>query len=260
MVDFAYADQYDFPRLLEIMRLLRAPGGCPWDAEQTHDSIRRNRLEEAYEVCEAIDLRDDVLLCEELGDVLLQVVFHARMAEEAGVFSIDDVIDGICQKLIIRHPHVFGDAQAHTAGEVLSRWEEIKQETKGQESQSAAMQSVARSLPALTRAEKVQKKAAKVGFDWPEVSGALDKLSEEQTELREALAGRGDPEEELGDLLFSAVNAARLSGIDPERALEKATEKFITRFTKVEQAAGELGKSLREMDLAEMDRLWEQVK
>ena len=190
MVDFQYKDSYGVKDLEEIVRLLRAPGGCPWDAEQTHQSIRRNFLEEAYEAVEAIDEGSPEHLKEELGDVLLQVVFHALMEQEAGRFDLDAVADGICKKLIFRHPHVFGTAAADTSEEVLVNWEALKRQEKGQQTTADAMDAVARSLPALWRADKLQSKAAKAGFEFADVSGALDKLDEETRELREA-AERG---------------------------------------------------------------------
>jgi len=260
MVDLVSKKSYDCNDLIEIVRILRAPGGCPWDAEQTHQSIRRNFLEEAYEVVESIDENSPEHLKEELGDVLLQVVFHACMAQEDGWFDLNDVADGICKKLIYRHPHVFGDVSVQSTGEVLANWEELKRKEKGQASNADAVDAVARSLPALWRAEKVQKKAAKCGFDWDDVSGAADKLSEEADELRRALAGDGDPVEELGDLLFAAVNTARFLKTDPEDCLNAATDKFAARFRKVEQAAAAQGKRLEDMTLAEMDKLWDEVK
>ena len=258
MVDFQYKDSYDVRDLEEIVRILRAPGGCPWDAEQTHESIRRNFLEEAYEAVEAIDEKNPDHLKEELGDVLLQVLFHARMEQEAGRFNLDDVADGVCKKLIYRHPHVFGDVSVTGTGEVLTNWEELKRKEKGQATNTDALEAVARSLPALWRAEKVQKKAKKAGFDWPEVSGALDKLSEELEELRQAAAQGTNVAEELGDLLFSAVNVSRFLGVDCEDALNQATDKFIGRFRKVEEQAGE--RPMTEMTLAELDQLWERAK
>jgi tetrapyrrole methylase family protein/MazG family protein len=240
--------------------MLRSENGCPWDREQNHKSIRRNLLEEAYEVAEAIDEEDSEHLREELGDLLLQVIFHAVMEEEAGRFDLDGVADLICKKLIRRHPHIFGDDEADTADEVLDRWDEIKRRERGQTTQSESMTTVARSLPALWRAEKVQSKARKAGFDWPDVSGALDKLSEEVEECRQAAAGKGDPEEELGDLLFSAVNVSRFFKVDPETALSKACDKFIARFRGVERLAAEQGKELSDMSLEEMDGLWDEVK
>lgn len=260
MVNFDCKERYDFFDLVEIVRLLRSPGGCPWDREQTHESIRRNILEEAYEAAEAIDTGNAELLCEELGDVLMQVVFHARMEEEAGGFSMDSVTDGICRKLISRHPHVFGDLSVSGSEEVLVNWDQLKRKEKGQATTTSAMDSVARSLPALWRAEKIQSKAAKLGFDWPDVQGALDKLEEEVRELKSAAAGAGDPEEELGDLLFSAVNTSRFLGVDPEAALGSACDKFISRFRYVESAAARSGKNLSAMTLSEMDRLWDEAK
>ncbi len=260
MVDFQYKDSYGVKDLEEIVRILRAPGGCPWDAEQTHQSIRRNFLEEAYEAVEAIDEGSPEHLEEELGDVLLQVVMHARMEQEAGRFDLDGVADGICKKLIYRHPHVFGDVAVSGTGEVLSNWEALKRKEKGQATNTDALEAVARALPALWRAEKVQKKARKAGFDWPDVSGALDKLSEELEELKTAAAEGTNVEEELGDLLFSAVNAARFLKVDPEDALNGATDKFIGRFRKVEAQAAAQGKAMEDMGLEELDTLWERAK
>ena len=260
MVDFQYKDSYGVKDLEEIVRILRAPGGCPWDAEQTHQSIRRNFLEEAYEAVEAIDEGSPEHLEEELGDVLLQVVMHARMEQEAGRFDLDGVADGICKKLIYRHPHVFGDVAVSGTGEVLSNWEALKRKEKGQATNTDALEAVARALPALWRAEKVQKKARKAGFDWPDVSGALDKLSEELEELKTAAAEGTNVAEELGDLLFSAVNAARFLKVDPEDALNGATDKFIGRFRKVEAQAAAQGKAMEDMGLEELDTLWERAK
>ena len=260
MVDFVHESSYTWPELLSLMALLRSEQGCPWDREQTHKSIRQNLLEEAYEVCEAIDNDDQALLCEELGDLLLQVVFHARMSQEAGSFTIADVIDGLCRKLVTRHPHVFGDTRVGDSAEVLRRWEEIKGYTKGFNTVRDAMSAIAKSLPALMRAEKIQKKAQKVGFDWPDVDGAWDKIAEETAELRQALRSGGDVEGELGDLLFSVVNVSRLIKIDPERALEKTCEKFIRRFGGMERAARSRGHTLNELSLSEMEELWEHEK
>ncbi len=260
MVDFEYKQHYTVKDLEEIVRILRAPGGCPWDAEQTHESIRRNFLEEAYEAVEAIDEGSAEHLREELGDVLLQIVLHARMEEEQGRFDLNGVADGICQKLIYRHPHVFGDVKVSGTGEVLSNWEDLKRKEKGQKTNTDALSAVARSLPALWRAEKVQKKAKKAGFDWPDVSGALDKLSEEIEELKTAVAEGSNIEEELGDLLFSAVNVSRFVKVDTEQALTKATDKFIDRFRKVEGQAKAEGRPMEEMSLAELDALWERAK
>lgn len=260
MVDFQYKDSYGVKDLEEIVKLLRAPGGCPWDAEQTHQSIRRNFLEETYEAVEAIDEGSAAHLQEELGDVLLQVALHAEMERELGHFDLDGVADGVCKKLIFRHPHVFGDVEVSGTGEVLSNWEVLKRQEKGQSTHTDALEAVARALPALWRAEKVQKKAKKAGFDWPEVSGALDKLSEEVAELRAAIAQGTNVEEELGDVLFSAVNVSRFVGADPEQALHGACDKFIARFRQVEEQAALEGANLEAMRLEELDRLWEQAK
>lgn len=260
MVSFFSKDSYDVSDLREIVRILRAPGGCPWDREQTHESIRRNFIEEAYEAAEAIDEQNPDHLREELGDVLLQVVLHAQMEEEEGRFDLNDVADGICKKLIYRHPHIFGDVTASNSEEVLRNWDALKRIEKGQASYADTMDAVAGSLPALMRAEKVQKAAGKVGFDWPDVSGALDKLHEELSELTRAVNEETNIAEELGDLLFSAVNAARLLTLDAEELLHAATYKFSARFRKMEALAAAQGRALAEMTLAEMDKLWDEGK
>ncbi len=260
MVDFTFKEKYTYEDLLEIMRILRCPEGCVWDREQDHKSIRRSFIEETYEAVEAIDNDDPVLLQEELGDVLLQVVFHAQIEAEAGRFTMDDVADGICKKMIYRHPHVFGSVEVKNSDDVLTNWDALKQKEKHQKSTTETLESVARSLPGLIRAEKVQHKAAKVGFDWDEVSGALDKVREETAEVACAIDGDGDPSEELGDLLFAVVNVARFLKTDPEDAINRTTDKFIRRFAQVEQAAKDAGRSLSEMSLAEMDTLWDAAK
>ena len=260
MVDFTFKEKYTYEDLLEIMRILRCPEGCVWEREQDHKSIRRSFIEETYEAVEAIDNDDPVLLQEELGDVLLQVVFHAQIEAEAGRFTMDDVADGICKKMIYRHPHVFGSVEVKNSDEVLTNWDALKQKEKHQKSTTETLESVARSLPGLIRAEKVQHKAAKVGFDWDEVSGALDKVREETAEVARAIDGDGDPSEELGDLLFAVVNVARFLKTDPEDAINRTTDKFIRRFAQVEQAAKDAGRSLSEMSLAEMDALWDAAK
>ncbi len=257
MLDFKSKEKYDFYDLLRIMDILRGEGGCPWDREQTHESIRKNFIEEVYEVCEAIDLKDNRLMCEELGDVLLQVVFHADMAEDEGAFDIGDVCDGVCKKLILRHPHIFGQAEAHTSAEVLDKWEAIKSVEKGHKTYSDGVRSVAKSLPALMYAEKVQKKAAKAGFDWPDIGGALDEGDEEKRELIRAMNGDGDAAEELGDLLFAVVNAARFLDVAPEEALERASRKFADRFCLMESLAD---RDLAELSLDEMEALWQRAK
>lgn len=262
MVDFKQKEKYDINDLLEIMRYLRAPGGCPWDAEQTHESIRKNLIEETYEVVEAIDKKDSDMLLEELGDLLMQVVFHAQMEEEKGVFNFDDVADGVCKKLIERHPHVFGEVEVSGVDDVLDNWDAIKRRKKGQKKGSEPMLSVPRELPALMRAAKIQQKASAVGFDWPDVSGAYDKIIEETQELRKAVESgvQDDVIEELGDLLFSVVNVSRFLKCDAEEALTAASDKFINRFIRVEQLAKENGVDMEKASLEELDRLWNIVK
>ena len=257
MVNFQRMDRYDMDALIRIMELLRAPEGCPWDWEQTHQSIRRNMLEEAYEVAETIDAMDYEHMKEELGDVLLQVVFHSSMANSAGQFNLNDVVDGVCKKLVFRHPHLFGDVQADDSQGALNAWEAAKQVEKGQKSATDTLDAVARSLPALMRAEKIQSKAAKAGFDWKEIGPALDKLSEEVEELKKAVAEHSNVEEELGDVLFAAVKVGRFAGKDSELALHATCEKFIRRFEKVENRCP---KAMKDMELEELAALWEQAK
>lgn len=260
MVNFTRKPRYGYEDLLEIIRLLRSPEGCPWDKVQTHASIRRGLLEEAYEVAEAIDLDDAGLLQEELGDVMMQVVFHADIEKDRGRFTMEDVVDGVIKKLLYRHPHVFGSAHEDSPESVLISWDQLKRAEKGQATTGEAMEAVARSLPGLWRAEKLQKKAADAGFDWPDISGALSKLEEEVRELRQAVeTGRG-VEEELGDVLFAAVKVGRFAGIDPEEAVAGTCEKFIHRFRAVEDGAREQGRTLEDMPLEEMTRLWNQAK
>ncbi len=260
MIDFESKDSYGVSDLEDIVAILRAPGGCPWDREQTHQSIRQNMLEEAYEACEAIDQGSAEHLKEELGDVLLQVTLHAQMEKEQGSFTLDDVADGICKKLIFRHPHVFGDVNAQNVDAALNTWDAMKRVEKSQTTYTDTLGSVARSLPALWRAQKVQKKAKKAGFDWPDAQGAVDKLSEELSELKAAMDGDGDVSEELGDLLFACVNVARFVDVEPEVALTAATDKFIARFALVEQKAQALGADMKDLPLARLDKLWDEAK
>jgi len=260
MVDFENKPSYNVYDLKNLMSLLRGPEGCPWDSEQTHESIRRNLLEEAYEAADAIATGDTENLIEELGDVLMQVIFHADIAEKEAQFDLDAIADATCRKLIRRHPHVFGDFKANNGVESLRFWEGIKREEKKQDTTAAAMRSVARSLPALWRAEKVQGKAAKVGFDWPDYTGALEALKTEMEELESAVTGSGDVGEELGDLIFSAVNVARFFGIDPEEALGKTCDKFVTRFARLEDTARSRNLKLEDMTLSEMEELYQQAK
>ncbi len=260
MIDFVRKETYGLKDLEDIVSILRAPGGCPWDKEQTHESLRRGLMEESCEVIEAINEQDPEHLKEELGDVLLQVVFHADIEREAGRFDLEAVADGVCKKLIFRHPHVFGDVSVSGSDEVLVNWDELKREEKHQETYTDTLTSVARSLPALWRAEKVQKKAKKAGFDWDDCSGAVDKLAEELGELREAIDLGTNVTEELGDLMFAAVNVSRFVGTDPEECLNAATEKFISRFARVEALARAQGKDMKDMSLAALDKLWEEAK
>lgn len=257
MVDFQCMDHYNMDDLKRIMELLRSTEGCPWDKEQTHQSIRRNMLEEAYEVAEAIDENDPAHLKEELGDVLLQVVFHARMAEEAGLFNFDDVVDGIARKLVFRHPHVFGTVEADNTDQALNTWDAQKQVEKDQKTAGDTLDAVARSLPALMRAEKIQAKAQKAGFDWDAVGPVLDKISEETEELKKAVRDNSNIEEELGDLLFVTAKAGRFLGLDSELALHAACEKFIRRFRRVEELAD---KPMTEMDVPALEELWRRAK
>lgn len=252
MIDFTRKNQYCFEDLCRIVQILRGPDGCPWDQAQTHASIRRNFLEEAYEACEGIDRDDPALLCEELGDVLLQVLFHADIEREMGRFTIDDVCDGICKKLIFRHPHVFEDGQAD--------WDKMKSLEKGQKTVTDTLDAVARSLPALWRSEKIQIKAAKSGFSWESISDSLGKLESEVHELREAVTNRTNAEEELGDVLFAAVSTAVQLQADPEELLHQSCEKFIRRFGAMEQRISDQGRSVRDCSRQELLELWQQVK
>ncbi|HOO25152.1 MAG TPA: nucleoside triphosphate pyrophosphohydrolase [Clostridiales bacterium] len=262
VADFEYKENYKFYDLVKIISVLRSPGGCPWDAEQTHESIRKNLIEETYELVEAINMADPDMMKEELGDLMMQVVFHAGISADKGGFDIDDVADEVCKKLIVRHPHVFSDVKVSGVGDVLNNWDKIKQKTKGQKSISETMLSVPRELPALMRSSKVQKRAAGVGFDWPDAWDAFEKLEEEVSELKNALEADNNDSivDELGDVIFSAVNVARLKGLDAEEVLTAATEKFIDRFTKVENLAKARGLDIKEQGLDVLDSLWDEVK
>ena len=252
----------DFQDLLDIIETLRNPGGCPWDREQTHESLKSALLEECYEVIDAIENEDEDALIEELGDVLLQVVFHASIGKEDGYFDIMDVIGGISNKMINRHPHVFGSEEANTSEQVLVNWDEIKKEEKGIKTLTEEMQNIAKSLPATTRAYKVQKKAKKVGFDWDDVNCAMDKVKEELNEIKEVYncEDKSIIEGEVGDLLFACINVARFLEVDGELALDKTIKKFINRFSYIENEAIKNNKNLKDMTLEEMDKLWEEAK
>jgi len=252
-----------FDTLLDIMARLRGPGGCPWDLEQTPVSLKPFLIEEAYEVLDAIDGGEPRALAEELGDLLFQVVFHARLAEERGDFAMGDVLRALVDKMVSRHPHVFGDAAVGTPREALAQWEALKQrEAKASGRPRSIIDGVPRAMPSLVRAQRTQSKAARVGFDWPDARAAWDKVREEVDETTEALA-TGDRErirEELGDVLFSLVNAARLASIDAEDALHGATEKFRRRFTDMEAQLSAQGKSVDNVPQAELERAWEAAK
>ena len=250
----------DVSRLREIVARLRAPGGCPWDREQTHESLRAALIEECYETIEAIEKADDANLREELGDLLLHVIMHAQMGEERNAFDFEDVVEAVCDKLIRRHPHVFGSAQASESAQVVRLWESIKRAERG--AVSSMMDSLPATFPALLLAHEVQKRAARVGFDWDNASQVLDKVEEEIEELREAILGEGRPtiEEELGDLCFSVVNLARKLGVDSEMALAAATRKFIRRFRALEAQIVADGGKLEQSSAQEMNALWERNK
>jgi MazG family protein len=241
--------------LRALVAKLRAPDGCPWDREQTHRSLRTSLVEEAYEVIEAIDRGDDAELCDELGDYLLQTVMHAQIAAEAGRFNLDDIARGVTEKLVRRHPHVFRESKLGSSSEVLRQWDEIKRAEKGA---GSVLDGVSTALPALMRAEKIQKRAARVGFDWPDAAGALEKLREEMRELEEVIAAKDRIaiEDELGDLLFTVVNVARKLGIDPELALQSGTAKFTKRFQRMESGA----EKLPELNLEQLETLWQRAK
>ena len=255
-----------FSALVEVLRRLRAPDGCPWDREQTHLSLRNHLLEEAYEVYDAIDSGATPDLAEELGDLLLQIVLHAQLAAEAGVFDMTDVEEAIGRKIVRRHPHVFGDAQVRTTGDVNRQWEQIKRaereeaETEsGSGSVKSALDGISKSMPALAASQEMQERAANLGYDWPDIVGVVDKIHEELAEL-EAAATEDERHEEMGDLLLVMVNLARRNGVDAEAALRAASEKFRSRFRRVERMARESNVQLRDLALTELDALWDAAK
>ncbi|HEY7677944.1 MAG TPA: nucleoside triphosphate pyrophosphohydrolase [Candidatus Methylomirabilis sp.] len=252
-----------FTRLVEVMARLRGEGGCPWDREQTRESLKPYVVEEAYEVLEAIDERDTAKLREELGDLLLQVVFQAQLAREAGEFTIAEVLQAIVEKLVRRHPHVFGDASATSAQEVLHRWEAIKRaERQNEHHRPSALDGVPRELPALLRAHRLQEKASRVGFDWDDTAGLLGKLAEELAEFQAVCRNGGGPRaaNELGDLLFTLVNVARFLNVNPEEALRESITRFTRRFHHVEDQMHQAGIPMTRETRSEMDRLWEEAK
>jgi MazG family protein len=272
-----YEDIADpFRRLVRIMERLQEPDGCPWDLEQTHESLKPYMIEEAYEALDAIDSGDDTSLAEELGDVLLQVIFHSVLAKRTGRFSIDDVSRAAAGKMVRRHPHVFGEAEASTAADVLKNWEKVKSAERQEKAASAApspagsekekhagtLDGVPKELPALLRAQRIQEKAARVGFDWQDINPVLDKVAEETRELKEAVAS-GDTsrvQDEMGDLLFTLVNVSRFLKVDAEQALRGTCSKFQQRFSRVEQYARNQGRPVQDLTLEEMDAQWEAAK
>lgn len=259
---FEFKEKYDIGDLREIMKVLRSEHGCPWDKVQTHESIRMDVIEEAYEVAEAIDSGSSDLLKEELGDLLLQVVFHSEIEDEQNGFGFDEVCDGICKKLIYRHPHVFGDITADTPEEVLKNWDNLKSASKNEEKPSDRLRSVPKLLPALMRAEKVGNRAARVGMDFTSTDEVIARLKSEITELEDAVNEGSDIkiEEELGDILFSCTNLSRFLKKDSEKALTFAVNKFIIRFSGVEALLEKQGKTFTEVTSEELERLWEQTK
>lgn len=259
-MDFTFKKRYNIEDMLEIMRILRSENGCPWDREQDHHSIRKDFIEEVYEAVEAIDLEDTALLREELGDVLLQVVFHSRIEEEKGSFNFDDVVNEVCQKLVIRHPHVFGDVSVKNSDDVLKNWNNIKQETKGQETYTETLESVCSALPALMRAQKLGQRAKRAGLDFADTVSALDALESEIAELKAAIAENSNVEEEIGDVLFSAVNVSRLCGYDAEEALTRSSDKFIDRFRKTEELTRFDGTDMKSLNIDELDAYWQKAK
>lgn len=251
--------KYTIDDLRDIMVQLRGENGCPWDRVQTHQSIKKSMIEECYEAIDALDSGDDSAFANELGDVLLQVIFHSRIAEERGAFSFDDVLNEICTKLITRHTHVFGKDKAVSEEEALGQWEKNKKKEKNLDSYTAMLKDVPNYLPALMRSEKIQKKAGSVGFDWDNVEDVYDKVNEEIEELR-AAKDVESVEEEYGDLLFAVVNLGRHIGVTPEIALTKASDKFIKRFEKMEEEAIGKGADMSKLSLDELEILWENAK
>jgi tetrapyrrole methylase family protein/MazG family protein len=252
----------NFQSLVELMARLRGPGGCPWDRKQTTESLKPFLIEECYEVVDALDEGSPDKVKEELGDLLFQIVFHSRIAEEQGRFTIRDVIAGNLEKMVRRHPHVFGDARLSTDKEVLANWEEIKKKEKGYEGRKSVLEGVPRHLPSLLRAHSLQERASRVGFDWSRIDEALPKLDEEMAEFKESLKKKDAAgiEEELGDIFFMLVNISRFLDVNPENALRKTISKFIHRFRHIEEHAANAGRQLSDMTLDEMEKLWQESK
>lgn len=255
-------DKYTLEDLIELMKILRSENGCPWDREQNHETLKRYLIEEAYEVLEAIDLKDKDKLCEELGDLLLQVVFHAQIASEIGSFSMDDIITGICKKIITRHTHVFGKDSISTPEGVEDNWELIKKKEKGMTTQTEVLKAVPKNLPALMRSYKVQQKAAQVGFDWDNIEDVFSKVYEEIQELKDVYRSKNVERinDEMGDVFFAIVNLSRFLHVQPELALTQTIKKFIKRFEYLERESLKKGLKLEEMTLEEMDKFWNEAK
>lgn len=261
MIDFTLKSEYTLADLLKIIELLRDPqNGCPWDKVQTHETIRMNFIEETYEVADAIDRKDTGALCEELGDVLLQIVLHAQMEREAGAFDFNSICDGICKKLIYRHPHIFGQVQAANEEQVLSNWDKLKKKEKNICTASENLRAVPAVFPALLRSKKVQKRADEYGFSYHSIQDAIADLESEVAELKAAAGAGTNIKEELGDVLFSAVNVGRLLKVDGEEALAASCEKFISRVEGCEAVAAQAGRKLEELDAEELDKAWTLIK
>ena len=251
-----------FDRLVDVVAKLRSDNGCPWDLAQTHESLKADLIEEAYELIEAIDTKVPKKICDELGDLLMQVMLHSQIATDRNEFSVDEVIGNLTEKLVRRHPHVFGSVVATDENEVLENWEEIKRGEEGNKDRKSSLDGIPHSLPSLQRAEKIQKRASRAGFDWDQTEDVLPKLQEEIDEIEESI--RNDDiteiEMEIGDLLFSVVNLCRFLNVQPEEALRKSTRKFVDRFQRMETALERTNKKFKDYDLSTLDQIWEQVK
>ena len=261
-MDFQFKEKYNIDDLVAIVKILRSPDGCPWDKEQNHHSIRRDFIEEVYEAIEAIDTNDTELLKEELGDVLLQVVFHTQIENEQKHFNLDDVADGVCKKMIIRHPHIFADVQANTTEVVLTNWENIKMQTKSQTTLTETLQSVSKALPSLIRSDKIQKKAAKSGYKKDNVEMIISNLENQVTVTKNIIQNNDKDkyEQTIGDLLFSVVNVSRLIDVDAEKALYNSCEKFILYFSKLESIVKERNIDIKNISVNELNSLWEEIR